>query len=99
MHFVLTITKAIIYKLCSKDGQKAADRMVRPGYSEHQTGLAFDIGEVGRKDLWLTEAFGESPAGKWLHEHAHEYGFILRYQKVKNYNGFMYELAFPLCWD
>lgn len=76
-----------------KDGQAAADRYsARPGYSEHQTGLAFDIGEVGRQDLWLTEEFGETPAGKWLYNHAHEYGFILRYPKGKeSVTGYMYE--------
>lgn len=76
-----------------KDGKEAADRYsARPGFSEHQTGLAFDIGEVGREDLWLTEAFGETEAGKWLIQHAHEYGFILRYPKGKeNVTGFMYE--------
>lgn len=77
----------------ARDGKEAADRYsARPGYSEHQTGLAFDIGEIGREDLWLTEAFGETAAGQWLVEHADEYGFILRYPKGKeNLTGFMYE--------
>lgn len=85
--------KQLYTNYVQKDGQKAADRYsARPGYSEHQTGLAFDIGEVGRKDLWLTEEFGESSAGKWLYEHAHEYGFILRYPKGKEaITGYMYE--------
>lgn len=76
-----------------KDGQVAADRYsARPGYSEHQTGLAFDIGEVGRQNLWLTEEFGETPVGQWLLNNAHEYGFILRYPKGKeNITGYMYE--------
>lgn len=77
----------------NKDGKEAADRYsARPGYSEHQSGLAFDIGESGNQDLWLTEEFGETPAGKWLMENAHLYGFILRYPKDKeNITGFMYE--------
>lgn len=77
----------------NRDGKKAADRYsARPGYSEHQTGLAYDIGEKGREDLWLTSEFGESAAGKWLHQHAHEYGFILRYPQGKeNITGYMYE--------
>lgn len=80
-------------KYVKKDGQSAADRYsARPGYSEHQSGLAFDIGEIGREELWLTEAFGESEAGKWLHENAHEYGFILRYPKGSEaITGYMYE--------
>ena len=77
----------------SRDGQENADRYsARPGYSEHQTGLAFDIGEKGQEDLWLTEEFGETPAGLWLVENAHKYGFILRYPKGKeDVTGFMYE--------
>ncbi|HWK22626.1 MAG TPA: M15 family metallopeptidase [Ureibacillus sp.] len=77
----------------SRDGQENADRYsARPGYSEHQTGFAFDIGEVGKEDLWLTEEFGESEAGKWLVENAVNYGFILRYPKGKEaITGYMYE--------
>lgn len=76
-----------------RDGKDNADRYsARPGYSEHQTGLAFDIGEVGRKELWLTSEFGETEAGKWLAENAHFYGFILRYPKGKeDITGYMYE--------
>lgn len=80
-------------KYVERDGKENADRYsARPGYSEHQTGLAFDIGEKGREDLWLTEAFGQSEAGKWLAENAHRYGFILRYPKGKEHiTGYMYE--------
>ncbi|MGN4123936.1 D-alanyl-D-alanine carboxypeptidase family protein [Lysinibacillus sphaericus] len=77
----------------NRDGQAAADRYsARPGYSEHQTGLAFDIGERDKKDVWLTEEFGETPAGKWLVENAQEYGFILRFPQNKEaITGYMYE--------
>ena len=68
------------------DGQAAADRYsARPGYSEHQTGLAFDIGE-------LNNNYGTTPAGQWLAKHAHEYGFIIRYPQGKeSVTGYMYE--------
>lgn len=77
----------------ARDGQEKADRYsARPGHSEHQTGLAFDIGEKGREDLWLTSAFGETEAGQWLVHNAHKHGFILRYPKEKEHiTGFMYE--------
>jgi len=77
----------------NRDGQEKADRYsARPGYSEHQTGLAFDIGEKGKEDLWLTEEFGETEAGKWLVENAQNYGFILRYPHGKEaITGYMYE--------
>ena len=77
----------------NRDGKEAADRYsARPGHSEHQTGLAFDIGEKSQQDLWLTADFGETPAGKWLADNAHNYGFILRYPEGKeDVTGFMYE--------
>ncbi|MFD1927689.1 D-alanyl-D-alanine carboxypeptidase family protein [Sporosarcina siberiensis] len=76
-----------------KEGPEKADRYsARPGYSEHQTGLAFDIGEVNQEKLWLTAEFGESAAGKWLAENAHRYGFIMRYPLGKeDITGYMYE--------
>lgn len=76
-----------------KDGSEAADRYsARPGYSEHQTGLTFDIGEESQQDLWLTAEFGESEAGKWLAANAHRYGFIMRYPLGKEeITGYMYE--------
>lgn len=77
----------------SRDGKENADRYsARPGYSEHQTGMAFDIGEKDKEDLWLTPEFGESAAGKWLVDNAHKYGFILRYPEGKEaITGYMYE--------
>lgn len=85
--------KGLYDKYVARDGKAKADRYsARPGYSEHQTGLAFDVGEVGREDIWLTSEFGETPAGKWLAANAHRYGFILRYPKGKEeITGFMYE--------
>lgn len=60
-------------------GQAQADReSARPGHSEHQTGLAVDLGNPdGTCDL--VACFGTGVAGKWLSAHAHDYGFIIRY--------------------
>lgn len=56
--------------------QAAADTVsARPGYSEHQTGLAADL-KVGSCAL---ECFGGTSAYTWLKEHAAQYGFIERY--------------------
>ncbi|WP_236717645.1 M15 family metallopeptidase [Rummeliibacillus stabekisii] len=76
-----------------RDGKKAADRYsARPGYSEHQTGLAFDIGEVGNEAAYADNAFGKTEAGKWLAKNAHKYGFIMRYPKGKEtVTGYMHE--------
>lgn len=74
----------------ARDGQEAADTYsARPGHSEHQTGLAMDIG-TGVCDLEI--CFGDTDAGKWLAAHAYEYGFIVRYQKGKEpLTGYQYE--------
>lgn len=63
-------------------GRANADRgSARPGYSEHQTGLAVDVNDV--PDNLYTAAFASSPAGVWLAEHAHEFGFIISYPQGK----------------
>lgn len=74
----------------SKDGVSEADRYsARPGHSEHQTGLAVDLGN-GQCDLQT--CFGETPAGKWLQKHSYEYGFIIRYGKgQENLTSYQYE--------
>jgi D-alanyl-D-alanine carboxypeptidase len=72
------------------DGQAQADTYsARPGHSEHQTGLAVDLGN-GTCDLEV--CFGNTGAGKWLVAHAHEYGFIIRYPEGKQaITGYQYE--------
>lgn len=80
-------TQKILYNnYVARDGVAAADRYsARPGHSEHQTGLAFDLNS-------LEQSFGETKEGKWLAEHCHEYGFIIRYPKDKeDVTGYMYE--------
>ena len=62
----------------NKDGAAAADRYsARPGYSEHQTGLAFDLIDTSGN---LVQ---EAGASKWLLKNAAKYGFIVRYQEGK----------------
>ena len=56
-----------------------------PGTSEHQTGLAMDIASQSTK-LLLTERFADTSEGKWLHDNAHRFGFILRYPKGERGN-------------
>jgi zinc D-Ala-D-Ala carboxypeptidase len=59
-----------------------------PGYSEHHTGRAIDIGVPG--DPPLTEGFALTPAFRWLKSHAHDFGFKLSYPKG-NRQGIAYE--------
>ncbi len=63
----------------------------RPGQSEHQTGLAFDILGTSR-NTGLEEEFAETLEYAWLVEHCAEYGFILRYGKdMTESTGYIYE--------
>lgn len=76
-----------------RDGIEEADRYsARPGYSEHQTGLAFDIGEVNFEQHWASSSFGDTEAAKWLAQNAHRFGFVMRYPLGKEeITGYMHE--------
>jgi len=76
----------------STQGLASADRSsARPGHSEHQTGLAFDV-EPTDKKCELEQCFGDTPEGKWIAEHAANYGFIVRYGKdQEQLTGYEYE--------
>jgi zinc D-Ala-D-Ala carboxypeptidase len=73
-------------------GQEKADTLAaRPGFSEHQTGLAMDIGNPGGTCA-LRDCFETTPAGKWAAEYADDYGFIIRYPKgAEGTTGYTYE--------
>ena len=63
-------------------GKQEADRFsARPGYSEHQTGLVFDLID-NQGQLLGAEGTSESSkkAAEWLDKNAHKYGFIVRYK-------------------
>ncbi|WP_394231613.1 D-alanyl-D-alanine carboxypeptidase family protein [Niallia oryzisoli] len=67
----------------SRVGEELAVQAVAvPGFSEHQTGLSMDISSESA-GFALSEEFGETVEGKWLHENAHRFGFILRYPSGK----------------
>ncbi|HEY8544782.1 MAG TPA: M15 family metallopeptidase [Acidimicrobiales bacterium] len=61
-----------------REGEEEAQRgTARPGHSEHQLGTVVDLLEAGSQNL--SPSFAETPTGRWLAEHAHEYGFVLSY--------------------
>ena len=73
-------------KYVERDGKEAADTYsARPGYSEHQTGLAADINAAD-------DSFNDTAEAKWMDENAYKYGFIIRFPKGKeSYTGYVYE--------
>ena len=78
-------TQASIYDdSVARSGQAVADMTTaRPGHSEHQTGLAIDVNDTD---------FASTPEAAWLADHAHEYGFIIRYPQGKEeITGFSYD--------
>lgn len=85
--------KAIFERKLEKMSEKAANASVaKPGYSEHQTGLAMDVEGHSSLGLGLVADFGETPEGIWLAENCHEYGYIIRYPKGKtSITGYVYE--------
>ena len=72
--------------MTENEAVEAADRAVqKPGYSEHNTGLAMDFNTV-------TNSFKNTNTYAWLMEHAEDYGFVLRYPEDKeSITGIMYE--------
>lgn len=70
-----------------EDGVLKADTYsARPGHSEHQTGLAFDL---GKKGTYLKETDKEY---EWILKNAYKYGFIIRYKKeFESITGYMFE--------
>ncbi len=74
----------------ARDGVAQADTYsARPGHSEHQSGLAVDLGN-GVCNLEI--CFGDTTAGKWLAANSSNFGFIIRYPSGKdNITGYQYE--------
>lgn len=78
--------KSIYDKRAAEKGQSHVDRTsARPGYSEHQLGLAVDVNGVENR-LANTKTY------TWYSQNAHKYGFIIRYPAGKEHiTGYSYE--------
>jgi D-alanyl-D-alanine carboxypeptidase len=86
-------TQAATYNgYVSARGQAAADTAsARPGYSEHQTGWAFDLGDGGGA-CSFQPCFAEQPAAVWAKANAHRFGFVVRYPWMLHpITGYYYE--------
>ncbi len=69
---------------------KAEEYVAPPGASEHQLGLAMDLGS--KTSSGLTAAFGKTKGGVWVRDNAHRFGFIIRYQQGwEDITGYSYE--------
>ncbi|WP_411167983.1 D-alanyl-D-alanine carboxypeptidase family protein [Clostridium sp. MB05] len=82
----------LYWSYVSTYGQDPTDTFsAKPGFSEHQTGLAFDIGGLDQS-LWAKDDFKYTKEAEWLKNNSYKYGFILRYPEGKEWKtGYMHE--------
>ena len=79
-------------KLKKVGSEEEADEYVaRPGASEHQLGVAMDVGQRN-SSAGLTSSFAKTKGGQWIAENCWRFGFILRYQEGwEDITGYSYE--------
>ncbi len=80
----IKLQKEIFYSLKSIRNQIASERArvsAPPGYSEHSTGFAIDIGDAYEREADFEESFEETSAFKWLEKNAARYHFRLSFDK------------------
>jgi len=80
----IKLQKQIFYSLKSIRNQIASERArvsAPPGYSEHSTGFAIDIGDAYERETDFEESFENTSAFKWLKKNAAKYHFRLSFDK------------------
>lgn len=84
--------KGLFDRYVEKDGyENAVLYSAKPRHSEHESGLAYDIGGSDQA-YWLEEEFENTEEGIWLKKNSHRFGYILRYPKDKTHiTGYIYE--------
>lgn len=85
--------KQLFFDVKSQRNQSASERAqvsAPPGYSEHSTGYALDLGDGSRPDSHLSEHFQDTPAFAWLQRHAARFHFQLSFPR-RNLQGVNYE--------
>lgn len=87
-----TTQEILFNSYAKKDGVQAANKYsAKPGFSEHQTGLAIDVAGISGKCA-AEPCFADTKEAEWLAKHSAEYGFIIRYLKGKeSITGYQYE--------
>ncbi|MCR5763184.1 MAG: M15 family metallopeptidase [Treponema sp.] len=80
--------EGLFNRYVSQDGLELAERYsARPGTSQHQLGVAVDFGSI-------TDDWGDTKMGKWVYDHASDYGWSLSFPKgYEDVTGYMWE-----CW-
>ena len=84
----INLQKDIFYSLKSKRNQEAAERArvsAPPGYSEHSTGFAIDIGDATQRKTDFETEFENTDAFRWLKKNAAKFHFKLSFSKKNKY--------------
>ncbi len=80
----INLQNDIFYTLKSKRNQIASERArvsAPPGYSEHSTGFAIDIGDANKRETDFEVEFENTDAFRWLKNNAAKYHFKLSFNK------------------
>ena len=84
----INLQNEIFYSLKSFRNQEAAERArvsAPPGYSEHSTGFAIDIGDATQRETDFETEFENTDAFKWLKKNAAKFHFKLSFTKDNKY--------------
>ena len=87
------LQESIFFDVASERNQTAEERALvsaPPGYSEHSTGYALDLGDGEAPETNLSPDFQQTPLFRWLEDHAARYHFILSFPEG-NPQGVSYE--------
>jgi D-alanyl-D-alanine carboxypeptidase len=85
--------KALFFDVKAERNQSASERAkvsAPPGYSEHSTGFAVDLGDAAAPGSHLSQDFETTPAFAWLRQKARKYQFTISFTKG-NAQGVNYE--------
>ena len=89
----LALQESIFFDIASERNQTAEERAqvsAPPGYSEHSTGYAIDLGDGEAPETNLSRSFEQTRAFRWLQDNAARYHFVLSFPRG-NQQGVMYE--------
>ena len=84
----ISLQNDIFYSLKSTRNQEAAERArvsAPPGYSEHSTGFAIDIGDANQRETDFETEFENTDAFRWLIKNAAKFHFKLSFAKDNRY--------------
>ena len=88
-----SLQESIFFEVASERNQTPEERAqvsAPPGYSEHSTGYAIDLGDGESPETNLSTQFQDTQAFRWLQDHAARYHFVLSFPDG-NDQGVMYE--------